>query len=46
MYVNQDTVCVLESFVHRLNICIDIKRGSRKSPISHTFVRYNSFWLL
>jgi hypothetical protein len=40
MYVNQATVCVFESFVHRANTYAVLKRSSRKPPYSHTFVRY------
>ena len=42
MYVNQATVCVFESFIIRANNCVRIKRSSRKSPYSHTFVRYGA----
>jgi hypothetical protein len=38
MYVNQATVCVFESFVHRANTYAVLKRSSRKPPYSHTFV--------
>lgn len=40
MYVNQATFALLESFVFRSNICSIMQRSSRKSPYSHTFVRY------
>ncbi len=42
MYVNQAMFALLAVFVHRANICSVIKRSSRKSPVSHTFVRYGS----
>jgi hypothetical protein len=38
MYVNQAIVCVVESFVHRANVYVILKRSSRKPPISHTSI--------
>ena len=43
MYVNQATFALLESFVFRSTICVAIKRSTRKSPYSHTFIRYSQF---
>ena len=40
MYVNQAAFELFESYLIRMNICVILQRSSRKSPYSHTFVRY------
>ena len=43
MYVHKAAFALLESFVIRANICSVMQRSYRKSPYSHTFVRYVLF---